>query len=268
VTTINKKTHLEINNSLDSKDIENILKEAKTIRDSKEFGFRNEEDFIISSLLGFKHKIFEIKGSNRAEPEDINVWIEDYLKTPKDKRVRKVVVFDTETTDYNGFVVSIAAKLYDLETRQILKEEYRLVNPKAIIVDSAYQVHKISQEEAEKHPEFKEIWLKYFSGIFEEADLFVGQNLSFDVQILSREFLRANIENPFSKYCKIFDTMLKSRPLKVFTTSNGRNKAGNLEELVDYFGIEKDDSVFHNAEYDVMQTLNVFKAFVEPIYEN
>jgi DNA polymerase III epsilon subunit-like protein len=181
----------------------------------------------------------------------------DYNSLPIDKKARKVVVFDTETTDLYGYIVSYALVEYDLIDKRVTNESYEIINPQAKINPQAFAVHKISDEDVKNKPTFQEISKKFLK-ILNEADLVVGHNILYDLGVLKRELERIN----FNKYLDlpIFDTMYFGADVVVLD----KKKMPKLEEAVAYF-FGHQNVTYHNALEDVKMTLKVFEKLVEGI---
>jgi len=220
--------------------------------------FRNYNDYLVSlvdeNIDDFKYISMQTAFSSK---HILEIFKEDYKSLPIDKKARKIVVFDTETTDLYGYIVSYALVEYDLIEKRITNETYELVNPQAKINPEAFAVHKISDREVENKPTFEEI-SKGFLKILLEADLIVGHNVLYDFGVLKRELERIKYPNYID--VPIFDTMYFSADVVELE----KRKMPRLEEAVAYFFGHQNAS-YHNALEDVKMTLKVFEKLVEGI---
>jgi DNA polymerase III epsilon subunit-like protein len=219
--------------------------------------FRNYNDYLISlvdeEIPDFKYMSMQKAFSSKYILE---VWKNDYNSTPLEKRVKKIVVFDTETTDIDGYIVSYAMVEYDMEKKEITKEIHEFINPEAKINAEAYSVHKISEEDVKDKPTFKEKMGEFLS-ILLGADMIVGHNVLFDFGVLKRELERAKYEtNHFD--IPIFDTMYFSADIVELE----KKKMPRLEECVNYF-FGHQQAGYHDALEDVKMTLKVFEKLID-----
>ena len=223
--------------------------------------FRNYEDYLISCILekdGLMQREKPLKRQKVfSSKEFLNFYLNAYKNTPKDVRIKKVGVFDTETTDIYGYIVSYAFVIQDMETKEI-QEIYELLNPKAKISQEAYEVHKISQNELKNKPTFEEK-KEYILSLFENVDMIVGHNVFYDFGVLKRELERSK-HFPHILKVPIFDTMFYSWDIVILD----KKKQPKLEEAVAFF-LGKQNVNYHNALEDVKMTLKVFNKLMEGI---
>jgi DNA polymerase-3 subunit epsilon len=95
--------------------------------------FRNYEDYLTSVFLEEKENFQRFKPITLQKAFSskmlLELFKENLNSTPIEKRAKKVVVFDTETTDIAGYIVSYAFVLYNLETKQIEEEIAHIGTP-------------------------------------------------------------------------------------------------------------------------------------------
>ena len=240
---------------INEKYISKIIKEDV----NKNSMFRNYEDYLVSIILEkekliekrlplmFRQKIFSSK-------EFLKQFVNDLNSIPKEYRIKRVGVFDTETTDIKGYIVSYA---FVIEEENNLEEIYELINPQAKINEEAFKVHKISEEEVKNKPTFKEK-KEYILKIISSLDMIVGHNILYDLGILKRELERVK-HFPNIVKIPIFDTMYYSSDIVVLD----KKKMPRLEEAVRFFGVDSTDTIYHNALDDVKATYKVFKKLLE-----
>lgn len=221
--------------------------------------FRNYNDYLVSVVLEEEGKLKRFKPIKRQKvfstKEFLKFYLTDLENTPKDYRIKKVGVFDTETTDIAGYIVSYAFVIQNMEDLST-EEIYDFLNPEAKISEEAYEVHKIKQEDLVNKPTFKEK-KEEFLKIFDNLDMVVGHNVLYDFGVLKRELERAEhfpniIDTP------IFDTMYYSADVVVLE----KKKMPRLEECVAFF-FGKQNVNYHDALEDVKMTLKVFNKLLE-----
>jgi len=256
-TVFNKKTREYAKEKL-KKDKSYLLKCLKEdIKDN--VIFRNYNDYLISTVLEEEGKLQRFKPLKRQKvfstKEFLKFFINDLQNAPDEYKIKKVGVFDTETTDIYGYIVSYAIVIQDMQSMKT-EEIYDFLNPKAKISEEAYEVHKIKQEDLQSKPAFKEKKEEILN-IFNSLDMVVGHNVLFDFGVLKRELERAkhfpNIIN-----IPIFDTMYYSADVVVLE----KKKMPRLEECVAFF-FGRQNANYHDALEDVKMTLKVFNRLLE-----
>ena len=246
----------------------NRLKEDKSYlqkclnEDVKEnYIFRNYQDYLVSVVLENEGKMQRQKPLPRSATFTSKEFLKEYINhlntTPQEFKVKKVGVFDTETTDIYGYIVSYAFVIQDMQDYST-QEHYELLNPQATISEEAFEVHKISQEELKDKPTFNEIKDKFLE-LFDSVDMIVGHNVLYDFGVVKRELER--IEHfPNIIDIPIFDTMYFSADVVVLE----KKKMPRLEEVVSFFNIPG-NVTYHNALEDVKMTLKVFNQLLKAV---
>jgi DNA polymerase III epsilon subunit-like protein len=111
----------------------------------------------------------------------------------------KVLIFDTETTDVNGYVIEICAAVIDFNENTgkfCLVDSYAsAVNPNASLNPVVKRIFKIEEDALQAFPTFKEIWIDKLEKLFKTSDLVVAHNIPFDLSVLQREFDRYELES-------------------------------------------------------------------------
>ena len=221
--------------------------------------FRNYEDYLISCVLEKEKKMQREKLMNKnsifSSKEFLKFYLNSLKNTPDEFKIKKVGVFDTETTDIYGYILSFAFVIQDMENYNTT-EIYELLNPKAKISSEAFAVHKISQKDVENKPTFKER-KEYILSLFNEVDMIVGHNVFYDFGVLKRELERIK-HFPHIIQIPIFDTMFYSWDIVVLD----KKKQPKLEEAVAFF-FGKQNANYHNALEDVKMTLKVFNKLIK-----
>jgi len=218
--------------------------------------FRNYNDYLISlvddEVEDFKYMSMQNAFSSKYLLE---VFKKDYDSLPENKKVRKIVVFDTETTDILGYIISYAMVEYDMIERKITKEIHEFINPQAKINPEAYAVHKISEEDVKDKPVFSEKRDEIIETLT-SADMVVGHNVLFDFGILKRELERDKYHTNHLDIA-IFDTMYFAADVVELE----KKKMPRLEECVNYF-FGHQNAGYHDALEDVKMTLKVYEKLV------
>ncbi|MRJ05926.1 MAG: 3'-5' exonuclease [Epsilonproteobacteria bacterium] len=225
--------------------------------------FRNYEDYLISVWLELEGIMERFRPLEWRKVFTSRQFLEKFKKelrqTPPQYRLQKIGVFDTETTDIHGYIVSYAFVTQQIGedlTGKIVDEVYQLLNPDAKISTESQQIHKISMEELKDKPRFAEIKEEFLSH-FAQIDMAVGHNLLFDMGVVKRELERVRHFPPIVEI-PIFDTMYFSIDLIPLE----KKKMPRLEEAVEYF-FGKQKVTYHNALDDVKVTLKLFNKLIE-----
>ena len=256
-TVFNKETREYAINKLtkDKSYLLNCLKED--VKDN--IIFRNYKDYLVSVVLEKEGKIQRFKPIKRQKvfstKEFLKYYINDLKNIPNEYKINKVGVFDTETTDIYGYIISYAIVIQDMDTNKT-EEIYDFLNPKAKISEEAYEVHKIKQEDIEHKPTFAEKKEELLQ-IFDNLDMVVGHNVLYDFGVLKRELERAE-HFPNIIDIPIFDTMYYSADVVVLE----KKKMPRLEECVAFF-FGKQNVNYHDALEDVKMTLKVFNRLLQ-----
>ncbi len=185
------------------------------------------------------------------------------------------LIFDTETTglpkNYNAPItdldnwprlVQIAWQLHDPNGGLINAENY-IVKPDGFTIPyNSEKVHGISTQRAldEGHD------LKKVLGIFAEdikkAELVIGHNIEFDINIMGAEFIRGEVESQLLDTNSL-DTKEESTEFCAIPGGRGgKFKWPTLTELHNkLFGVGFDDA--HDAAYDVDATAKCFFGLIK-----
>ncbi len=218
--------------------------------------FRNYNDYLIS-LMDDEVEDFRYMSMQKAFSSKyiLEVFKKDYESLPESKKARKIVVFDTETTDILGYIISYAMVEYDMIEKKITKEIHEFINPEAKINPEAYAVHKISAEDVKDKPTFREKRDEILETLM-GADMVVGHNVLFDFGILKRELERDKYHTNYIDV-PIFDTMYFAADVVELE----KKKMPRLEECVNYF-FGHQNAGYHDALEDVKMTLKVYEKLV------
>ncbi len=186
------------------------------------------------------------------------------------------LIFDTETTglpknfdaphtDLDNWprLVQIAWQLHDAKGK-LLSAQNLIVKPEGFTIPyNAEKVHGISTEIAQEEGKPLSEVLQAFAQDIDRAELLIGHNVEFDLNITGAEFVRAEEESQLWDK-KPFDT--KSEETAAFVQIPGGKVGGfkwpTLTELhKKLFGEAFDDA--HDAAYDVAATARCFFGLLE-----
>ena len=193
------------------------------------------------------------------------------------------IIFDTETTglprDYNAPVtdldnwprcIQIAWQLHD-EMGNLLEQEDYLVKPDGFDIPyDSEKIHGISTLLANEKGVEMSFVLERFNEALKKTKFVVGQNVGFDIKIMSAEFYRAKVDTLLATM-PVLDTCTETTAnlVKIPGGRGGRYKLPTLTELHQYlFGIPFSEA--HNATADVEATTRCFlelirkEVFTEP----
>ncbi|MEO1941691.1 MAG: 3'-5' exonuclease [Campylobacterales bacterium] len=232
----------------------------KRVREDLKEGylFRNYVDYLVSVWLELKGEMERLRplpiSALLSSKEVLREFREGFLQVPNQYRIERVGIFDTETTDLDGYIISFAFLEYKIGERggELVEERYQLLNPETAISEEAQQVHKIDLSELADKPKFKEI-KEEFLKLFQEVDLIVGHNILFDLAVVRRELERVGHFPPILQ-TPIFDTMYFS--IDLFPIK----KNPRLEEVAqEFLKISPEEIKYHNALEDTKMTWRIFE---------
>jgi DNA polymerase III subunit epsilon len=158
------------------------------------------------------------------------------------------VCLDCESTGLdleNDRIIEVAAVKFTYET--ILDSYETLVNPGIDIPQESQVIHNISNEMVFQKPSIKEILPSLLK--FIGTNIIVGHGIKFDIDLISKEARRANIECTIQSNIFI-DTLRLARLY-------GECPANSLEKLREHFNIPAEGA--HRAMNDVKVNIPVFK---------
>ena len=181
------------------------------------------------------------------------------------------LIFDTETTglpkrwdapitDTSNWprCIQIAWQLHDEMGRLIEHQDY-LINPVGFNIPyDAERIHGISTELAQANGVSLQDVLEKFNDAMSKAKFIVGQNVTFDVNIMGCEFHRFEMDSPLTKM-RVLDTCteVSASILQLPGGRGGRYKLPTLTELHQYL-FNQPFSEAHNATADVEATTRCF----------
>jgi DNA polymerase III epsilon subunit-like protein len=184
-----------------------------------------------------------------------------------------ILFFDTETTgvplnykapvtDLNNWprLVQLGFIGYETEGIEVFKsfENEHIVTPEGFTIsEQVSKIHGVTQEKALTEGKNLTYVLASFRDWIDWADLIVGHNLNFDLNVTGAEYLRLSQTNPFDGK-KIFDTMLSSVSLcKLPGKFGGQYKWPKLLELYQFL-FHEPLAQTHTALDDIQNTAKCY----------
>lgn len=180
-----------------------------------------------------------------------------------------ILIFDTETTglpkDYNApawndknwpRLVQLSWIVSDVNGNEIRKSS-RIIKPEGYkIPENSSAIHGITTELANNEGMSLETVLKVFVSEYDRADIIVGHNIDFDINVIDAELFRKSM--PLLSYKPTYCTKEIGTPVcKIPKGFDDGYKWPTLQELYRHlFG--RDFTGAHNAESDVEATKQCF----------
>jgi DNA polymerase III subunit alpha len=181
------------------------------------------------------------------------------------------LIFDTETTglpkDFKAPItdtdnwprcVQIAWQLHDDMGKLIENQDFLIIPEGFDIPYNAEKIHGISTELAHQNGKPLQEVLQLFNEVIGKAKFIVGQNITFDLNVMGCEFHRLSVETPMLSL-PILDTCTEvtASLLQLPGGRGGKFKLPTLTELHEYlFNVPFSEA--HNATADVEATTRCF----------
>jgi len=177
----------------------------------------------------------------------------------------KIIAIDTETTGLPPkrnapnegwpYIVQLSYVTLDTETNEITEGDHILRVP--IDIPTTH-IHGITKERSDEGENFGRIYSN-FAEIMNSADIVVGHNLEFDLNMIKAECERRGLpyHSPSVQYC----TMKESKDKVGIIAPGGYVKYPKLSEL--YLNLFKEEPKnWHNALSDAYMALRCFHLLV------
>ncbi len=163
---------------------------------------------------------------------------------------RRIVVFDVETTGTDSKTDQVIELCVQFGVAIDAPSRTWRIKPSVTISPGAQQVHGISANDLANCPSFAEV-ADEIRHIFEEAEVLVGYNLSFDIDMLQAEFAR--LKQPLIEFSRkhIVD------PFRLWQQCEPRS----LQDAHRRF-VGQDFAAAHSAAADVAATGRVLRGMV------
>jgi DNA polymerase-3 subunit epsilon len=161
------------------------------------------------------------------------------------------LTFDTETTGTDTSRDQIIEICIQIGFRDEAKIITKRIKPTIPISKEAQAVHGISMEDLKDSPSFKQVG-DSLRGYFDQAEVIIGYNVIFDLQIMQAELLRNKLSPISLKGKLIID------PLQIWRKMKPRSLSHAVKEFCG-----RDHSTAHSAEGDVVATADVYQAMIK-----
>ena len=179
----------------------------------------------------------------------------------------RVIAIDTETTglppknvlpmhyELWPYIVQLSYVVFETDTNELIESDHVLRVP--CDIPTTY-IHGITKERSDAGEEFLDVY-RQLDELMRTADIVVGHNLEFDLNMIHSECARRGIayEVPTVQYC----TMRESRERVGILNPSGHFKYPKLSELYDYL-FHEPPSNWHNALSDAYMCIRCFHMLV------
>ena len=184
------------------------------------------------------------------------------------RKVKKIVVFDTETSGLNAgthVILSLSWQVLDNKLQKISEKTYYFDWPsdERRITDEAIYVNGLTKERlAELGTSDKAEAFQEFADVITDADLLVAHNGGFDTRFIKADAIEACVRIFFQNK-ELWDTMHRMTRYCAIPGYHGDYKWPRLSELADKLRIRQDDIDYHQSAADVEVTARCFRAIVQ-----
>lgn len=174
-----------------------------------------------------------------------------------------IMCFDLETSSLdvkNSYIIEIGWITYNIETKQIIENNYILDVP--VDIDNSH-IHGITKEMTIDKFKFEEI-IDGFLEDYKQCHMIVGFNHQFDLNCLEVSLDRCGRFEDIDilyKNKKFYDVMKQSMNVCKIIGKNGRIKFPRLSELYEFL-FNKEIGVSHRAIVDVVNTFQCYKKLI------
>lgn len=183
------------------------------------------------------------------------------------RKVKKIVVFDTETSGLNAgthVILSLSWQVLDNKLQKISEKTYYFDWPsdERRITDEAIHVNGLTKERlAELGTSDKAEALQEFADVITDADLLVAHNGRFDTRFINADAAEVGVRISFGTF--VWDTMHRMTNYCKIPRGRYEYKWPRLSELADKLRIRQDDIDYHQSAADVEVTARCFQAIVQ-----
>lgn len=206
---------------------------------------------------GYKWLLEQIAVRDKTNAEKLGIdndnnW-KEFLSEPK-----KIVVFDTETTDFKpdkNYILSLSWQVLDNNLNTLDRQTRYFANPlPEEICRGAIKVNGLTNAKLEElGTTDKKQALEEFANILSGCALLVGHNAKFDIGFIVSECKRAGVNTNISDI-PVFDTMRESENYCNLYKAPHLRKWPKLIELATMLGVETSDIDWHKSSSDVEVT--------------
>ena len=184
------------------------------------------------------------------------------------RKVKKIVVFDTETSGLSAgthVILSISWQVLDNKLRKVSEKTYYFDWPsdERRITDEAIYVNGLTKERlAELGTSDKAEALQEFADVITDADLLVAHNGGFDARFIKADAVEIGVRISFQNK-ELWDIMNRMTYYCKIPRGRYEYKWPRLSELADKLRIRQDDIDYHQSAADVEVTARCFRAIVQ-----
>ena len=192
----------------------------------------------------------------------------------------KIICFDTETTgliprpkpmifakDKWPYILQLSYIVYDTDSKNyIFENDYIKLEDYSVITEESYNIHKIDKIFLQQNGKnINEVLIK-FNTYLKDSQIVLGHNLQFDKDMIIIECYRNKVFHYFNnnmlkikEYCTMKQGINICKIEKTNSAGEIYYKWPKLKELyLELFKKEPDESLLHNAFYDVYYTLKCY----------
>ncbi len=178
------------------------------------------------------------------------------------------IVVDTETTDFNGHVISLAYIWFESGTAYELQTYHNFFRklPGVVTSDGALATHHITDEYLDEHGLDARAELEKFFGVMdkvlESGGFFVAHNAAFDLKAINRTARAHGLDRQLSEAETICTMKMSKEHVGLKSASGSIKFPKNLELFIHLFGQEAAPA--EHLLHDALQDARITKAsFVE-----
>lgn len=182
------------------------------------------------------------------------------------RKVKKIVVFDTETSGLKAgtnVILSLSWQVLDNKLRKISEKTYFFDWPsdERHITDEAIHVNGLTKGRlAELGTSDKTEALQEFADVITDADLLVAHNGGFDTRFINADAIEVGVRISFGTF--VWDTMHRMTNYCKIPRGRHEYKWPKLSELADKLHIRQGDIDYHQSAADVEVTARCFRIIV------
>jgi DNA polymerase III epsilon subunit-like protein len=185
------------------------------------------------------------------------------IQTIQTTQTKNTMIFDTETSDFNGDILQIS--WYIIDSKNKIIERYNYYVKDRVSSKDSYQIHKISIEKLRSLGTDFSIVMDCFIKCLEKVDTVVGHNIGYDIRCVLKNLRKYDIvvykSDPNSNTnVQIFDIF----ELKDLVCTKKLSGGKSLDKLyMELFNEKMIDA--HNSLIDVKYTYRCYCRLLEII---
>ena len=216
-----------------------------------------------ASILEKRHqaKLLQQRKARAAERKYHDAIKKEWQKYLR--KVKKIVVFDTETSGLNAgtnVILSLSWQVLNNKLQKISEKTHYFDWPsdERRITDEAICVNGLTKERlAEQGTSDKAEALQEFADVITDADMLVAHNGAFDTRFIKADAIEVGVRISVGTF--VWDTMHRMTRYCAIPGCYGDYKWPRLSELADKLRIRQDDIDYHQSAADVEVTARCFR---------